>query len=138
MPKKKRSIFIGHWCKSTYVKEVTSTLQNVIFKQKRFLNIQKLFQVLPWSEWMLTLIRLGFVRVAFSRGGQFNPPFIYQYNFIQLLNNLFKVSWKWKNDDIICYMLTSLLILCNKQMLKKIVNIDREYLKKSSERLEEF
>ena len=50
---------------------------------------------------MLTLIlRLSFLRIAFSEGGgsQFDPLFLflkkaiqYQYNFIQLLNNLFKV-----------------------------------------------
>ena len=49
----------------------------------------------------LTLIRLGFLKVVFpGEGGwvQFDPPFIFQeeliyfqYNFIQLLNNLFKV-----------------------------------------------
>ena len=47
----------------------------------------------------LTQIRLGFLKVVFSEGGgQFDTPFTYQeeltyyqYNFIQLLNNLFKV-----------------------------------------------
>ena len=46
----------------------------------------------------LALIRLGFLRVVFSGGERhFDPSFIfqeelnlYQYNFIQLLNNLFK------------------------------------------------
>ena len=32
-------------------------------------------------------------------------------NFIQLLNNLSKVCWNWKNADIICYKLTSLVSL---------------------------
>ena len=30
----------------------------------------------------------------------------YQYKFIQLLNNLLKVGYKWKNADIICYKLS--------------------------------
>ena len=39
----------------------------------------------------------------------FPPAFIYQYNPIQSLNNLFSVGWKLKNADIICYMLTLLV-----------------------------
>ena len=59
---------------------------------------------------MLTLIRMGickavcFFVVFFGVGGcQFDSPFIfqekliqYQYNFIQLLNNLFKVGSRQK------------------------------------------
>ena len=30
---------------------------------------------------------------------------------MQLLSNLFRVGWKWRNADIICYMLTSLVSL---------------------------
>ena len=68
----------------------------------------------------LTLIRPGFLRVVFP-GGRVNltpHPFVFkeelikcQYNFIQLLNNLYKVCWKWKNADIICYKLTSIVFL---------------------------
>ena len=41
----------------------------------------------------LTLIRLGFLRVVFSGGGRGGGSILnyYQYNFIPLLNNLFKV-----------------------------------------------
>ena len=28
---------------------------------------------------------------------------------MQLLNNLFKLCWRWKNADIICYKLMSLV-----------------------------
>ena len=55
---------------------------------------------------------------GFSCWGQFVPPFIfqeelmqYQYNFIQMLKNLFEVCWRWKNADIICYKLKSLVSL---------------------------
>ena len=51
------------------------------------------------TEGCLTLIRLGFLKVVFSEGVQFEASFIfqeeliqYQYNFIQLLNNLFRVA----------------------------------------------
>ena len=30
---------------------------------------------------------------------------------MQMLSNLFKAGWKWKNVDIICYILTSLVCL---------------------------
>ena len=57
----------------------------------------------------LTLKRLGFLRVVFFPIGLpfiFQEEFVqYQYNFIQFLNNLFKVCWKWKNADIIWYKL---------------------------------
>ena len=69
----------------------------------------------------LTLIRLDFLRVVSSGGGiKLTPsaPFIfqeeliqYQCNFMQLLSNLFKVRWKWKNADVIWYKLTSLVSL---------------------------
>ena len=42
---------------------------------------------------------LGFLTVVFTGDGQFDPPFKfqvelmqYQYNFIQLLNNLFEIT----------------------------------------------
>ena len=75
----------------------------------------------------ITVIRLGFLRVVFSweGGGQFEPPFIfqeefiqYQYNFTQLLNNLFKLCWKRKNADIICCKLTSLVSLWQRSVKK--------------------
>ena len=65
----------------------------------------------------LTPTRLGFLKVLFSRG-QFDSPFIFQeeliqyhYSFIQWLNNLYKVGWRKKNADIVCYMLTPLVYL---------------------------
>ena len=50
---------------------------------------------------------------------------------MQLLKNLFEVCWKWKNADIICYKLTSLVSLWQRnvkkiQKLMKIASIDRE------------
>ena len=60
--------------------------------------------------------KAGLFEGSFSWGGEglTLPSFTcqeeliwYQYNFIQLLNNLFRVCWKWKNADIICYKLTS-------------------------------
>ena len=74
-----------------------------------------------WIYVFLTLISLGFLKVVFPggrRGVNLTLPFIFeeeliqlQLNFIQLLNNLFKLCWKWKNVDIICYKLTSLVSL---------------------------
>ena len=51
-----------------------------------------------------------------------------------MLNNLFKVCWKWKNADIFCYKLTSLVSLLQGNVKKnpkksmKIANIYREIL----------
>ena len=66
-----------------------------------------------WIYVFLTLISLGFLKVVFPggrRGVNLTLLFIFeeeliqlQLNFIQLLNNLFKLCWKWKNADIICY-----------------------------------
>ena len=82
------------------------------------------------------LIRLAFWKVVFSwgEGGNLTPhPFIfqkeliqYQNNFMQLLKNLFKVSWKWKSFYIICCKLTSLvsLLLENVKTSKKLIKID--------------
>ena len=82
------------------------------------------------------LIRLGFLKAAFSRGegGNLTPhPFIfqkeliqYQNNFMQLLKNLFKVSWKWKSVYIICCKLTPLVSLLqgNVKKSKKLIKID--------------
>ena len=76
------------------------------------------------TTFILTPIKLGFLRVVFSggEGGSIWLTFIfqeelfyYQYNFIQLSlhtitsYNLFKICWKWKNADIIYYKLTSLV-----------------------------
>ena len=51
----------------------------------------------------------------------------YQHNIIQLLKNLFKVCWKWKNADIICYKLTELVSLWqgNVKKSKKLMEIDK-------------
>ena len=63
-------------------------------------SVNCLHDILPRQHMeCLTLIRLGFLRVVFSSGGsQFDLPLIsreeliqYQYNFMQLLNNLHKV-----------------------------------------------
>ena len=57
--------------------------------------------------------------------------------YIKLLNNLFKVSWKWKSAaDIIFYELTSSVSLCQENVKKwknwlksmKISNFDREII----------
>ena len=68
-------------------------------------------------------------------GVQFDPLhisrrtyLIYQYNFIQLLNNLFKICWKWKNADIICYNLTSLVFFVG-SWCQKIQKIDENWWK---------
>ena len=47
-----------------------------------------------------------------------------------MLNNLFEVGWRWKNVDIICYMLTSLVYLQqgNVKKSKKDASIDEENL----------
>ena len=44
----------------------------------------------------------------------------------QLLNNLFKVCWKWKNNDILSYKLTSLVSLQqgNVKNSEKLIKID--------------
>ena len=44
----------------------------------------------------------------------------------QLLNNLFKVCWKWKNNDIVSYKLTSLVSLqqWNVKNSEKLIKID--------------
>ena len=89
--------------------------------------------------------KAGLFEGSFLRvGGQFNPPPSYfkknlsdinitQYNFMQLLDSLFKAYWKRKNADIICYKLIS-LVSSNKEMSAnpktrwksmKIANIDR-------------
>ena len=41
-----------------------------------------------------------------------------------MLNNLFKVCWKWKNAHIICYKLTSLVSLQQGKKSKKLIKID--------------
>ena len=45
---------------------------------------------------------------------------------LQLLKNIFRVCWKWKNTDIICYKLTSLVSLSqgNVKKSKKLIKID--------------
>ena len=52
---------------------------------------------------------------------------------MQLLNNLFRLGRKQKNADIICYMLTQLVSLQQRNVKKseklmKIVNIEGENL----------
>ena len=46
---KKVSAFLWCWCKSIYVKEIISTLQTVLFRQKRLLKIQKKSSA-PWLQ----------------------------------------------------------------------------------------
>ena len=85
------------------------------------------------------LIRQRFLEVIFSgeQGDQFDSSTRYNsqranliliYNFIKLLNNLFKVGWGLKNADIICNMLRSLVSLQQGNVKKsekliKIINI---------------
>ena len=65
---------------------------------------------------------------------------------MQLLNNLYKICWKWNNAGIICYRLTSLVSLWvgNVKKSKKSMKIDENQLRStenffiSSERLEEI
>ena len=72
--------------------------------------------------------------VFFGRGGGFSltTPAIFQeewiyhqYNFMQLICNLFRVGWKLKSPDIICFMLMSLVSLQqgNVKKSKKIMKI---------------
>ena len=70
---------------------------------------------------ILTLKRLGFLKVVFPGGGSNGPP----------LNNLFRVGWKQQNADTISYMLTPLVSLQQGNVRKsetsmKIVNTERE------------
>ena len=66
---------------------------------------------------LFNLKRLGFLKVFFSgrKGGQCNSPFIFQEelvqcqcNFIELLNNLFKVGQGKEKTDMICNILMAL------------------------------
>ena len=77
-------------------------LQNLFEVSQRILKIKsafffsiKCFETIGY----LTLVRLDFLKVVFPKGCQFNSPFIfegklilYQYHYIQLLNNLLKVG----------------------------------------------
>ena len=66
-------------------------------------------------------------KAVFFEGSFFQEELIwYQCNFMQLLNNLFKVCWRWKNADIICYKLTSLVSLQqgNVKKSEKLMKID--------------
>ena len=77
----------------------------------------RVFEVFPCSWSTLPLIRLGFFRIRFSGAGSVWPPpptlpFIFHSRrtylisiskFLQLLSNLCKVCWKWKNADIVFY-----------------------------------
>ena len=74
-----------------------------------------------------TVTKLDFFRVVCSGVGQFNSPtrFIfqeeliwYQYNFIKLLNDLFKVCSKLKNADIFYCNLMSLVCLQQENVKK--------------------
>ena len=47
---------------------------------------------------------------------------------MQLVNNPFKVGWRKKNADIICYMFMSLVYLQQGQENMKVVNIDEDIL----------
>ena len=51
------------------------------------------------------------------------PP---HHHHLQLSKNIFRVCWKWKNTDIICYKLTSLVSLSqgNVKNSKKLIKID--------------
>ena len=50
---------------------------------------------------------------------------------MQVLNNLFKVGWRWKNASIICYILMSLVYLQQENVKKykklmKLPNLDEQ------------
>ena len=62
--------------------------QNKIAKLKTETKSKYYLKIIPLVS---TLIRLGFLKIVFSAGGQFNslPP---QYIFIKLLNNLFQID----------------------------------------------
>ena len=61
-----------------------------------FTKARELTKVAAAHGKLLTLIRLGFLKVVFSAGRvMFQEELIwYQYNLIQLLINLFKVGWR--------------------------------------------
>ena len=88
------------------------------------------------------------MKIIFSGGSVWHPPnFIFQVEliwyeneFINLLSNLFKEGWMWKNADI--YILTLLVFLWQgsvkiSEECMKVVNTDGKILM-SSEHLEEF
>ena len=94
------------------------------------------------ARFFIIPIKAGIVKVNFSRGGRRSiwlTLFIFQekllqdqYDFIQMLSNLFKVGWR-KNTDIICYMLTPLVCLQKgnvkkSKILMKLVNIGKKNL----------
>ena len=54
------------------------------------------------------------------------PPPHHHHHHLQLSKNIFRVCWKWKNTDIICYKLKSLVSLSqgNVKNSKKLIKID--------------
>ena len=75
------------------------------------------------SDNELTLIRLGFLKVFFFRGVQFEPP-----SPLHILRRANPIRFDI-NADLICYILTSLVYLQQgnvkkSKKLMKIVNID--------------
>ena len=77
----------------------------------------------PWD--LILIRRLCFLKVVFSEiflKLTPNPP-----THLQLLKNIFRVCWKWKNTDIICYIiLTSLVSLSqgNVKKSKKLIKLN--------------
>ena len=67
-----------------------------------------------------------------NKAGLFETSFFWDFSKIdpqpplQLLKNKFRACWKWKNTDIICYKLTSLVSLSqgNVKKSKKLIKID--------------
>ena len=75
--------------------------RNILISVKSFNSIPLVFVKTQWrAKCVLSLLRLGLLRVVFSGGGQFDPLFILQEKLLilmchclTLLNNLFKVGW---------------------------------------------
>ena len=77
------------------------------------------------------------MRINPNKAGLFEGSFFWNFSQIdpllshlQLLKNIFRVCWKWKNTDIICYKLTSLVSLSqgNVKKSKKLIKIDENSL----------
>ena len=76
--------------------------------------------------WTLIKVNPGFLEGSLTPPFKFQEELIYyQYNFIQLLSNLFRVCWKWKMLTSSVTLLTSLQQINNKKSKKsmKITNI---------------
>ena len=75
---------------------VTPSIIPVKKFDRKFVNKPK-YKTLTSSTWLSFIFQEELIQ--------------YQYNFLQLLNNLFKVGWKQKKADIIYYILIPLVYL---------------------------